>query len=67
MNPDYYFTTSQAKQLIQLERDEDDRLQLAKLSYRNITDRENFPQLFDILISRASRDELARYVRDYRD
>ncbi len=66
-NPDYYFTTSQAKQLIQLERDEDDRLQLAKLSYRNITDRENFPQLNDILISRASRDELARYMRDYRD
>ncbi len=67
MNPDYYFTTSQAKQLIQLERDEDDRLQLAKLSYRNITDRENFPQLYDILTSRASRDELAAYVRNYKD
>jgi hypothetical protein len=67
MNPDYYLTTAQAKQLIQLERDEVDRLELAKLSYRNITDRENFPQLYDILNSRASRDELARYVRDFRD
>jgi len=66
-NPDYYFTTSQAKQLIQLVSDEDNRLQLAKSSYRAITDRPNFTQLYDLFSYQASKDALASYVSSYRD
>jgi hypothetical protein len=57
-----YFTVAQAKQLIQLVSSESNRLELAKLSYNNITDPTNFSQLYDILSSQASRNELAAYV-----
>jgi hypothetical protein len=57
-----YFTVAQAKQLIQLVSSESNRLELAKLSYNNITDPPNFTQLYDILPSQASRNELAAYV-----
>ena len=64
-NTSYYFTTAQARQLIQLVSYESNRLQLAKLSYRTITDRNNFSQLYDILSSQASRNELDSYVKAY--
>jgi len=57
-----YFTVTQAKQLIQLVSSEKNRLELAKLSYNNITDPTNFSQLYDILSSQASKNELAAYV-----
>jgi len=62
-----YFTTSQAKQLIELVSLESNRLQLAKSSYDNIVDPANFTQLYDLLSSQASRNELAEYVRSYSD
>ncbi len=58
----YYFTVVQAKDLIQLVSDERNRLFLAKSSYDNITNPENFTQMYDILASQASKDELAVYV-----
>lgn len=58
----YYFTVLQAKDLIQLVSDERNRLFLAKSSYDNITNPENFTQMYDILASQASKDELAVYV-----
>ncbi len=64
-NTSYYFTTAQARQLIQLVSYESNRLQLAKLSYRTITDRNNFSQLYDIFSSQASKTELDNYVRTY--
>jgi len=57
-----YFTVAQAKQLIQLVSSEKNRLELAKLSYNNITDPTNFSQLYDILSSQASKNELAAYI-----
>lgn len=66
-NHSYYFTTAQVKQLIPLVSYESNRLQLAKLSYRTITDRNNFNQLFDLLNSQASRDDLTAYVNGYKD
>jgi hypothetical protein len=66
-NTSYHFTVVQVKQLIQLVSFESNRLQLAKLSYRTITDRSNFSQLYDILNSQASRNELDAYVKAYRD
>jgi len=66
-NTSNYFTCVQAKQLIQLVSLESNRLQLAKLSYRTITDRSNFNQLYDLLNSQASRNELDAYVKAYKD
>ena len=61
-----FFTTSQARQLIMLVSDEDNRLELAKSSYRNITDPANFSQLYDVLPTQSKKDELAAYVRNYK-
>jgi len=57
-----YFTVAQAKQLIQLVSSESNRLELAKSSYNNITDPNNFSQLYDIFSSQSSKNELAAYV-----
>jgi len=62
-----YFTSAQAKQLIPLVSLESNRLQLAKLSYRTITDRNNFTQLYELLNSQASRNELDAYAKAYKD
>ena len=64
-NSNNNFTTAQARQLIQLVSDEDNRLQLAKSSYDNIVDPENFSRLYDVLASQSKRNELAEYVRAY--
>jgi hypothetical protein len=63
-NASYYFTVAQAKQLIQLVSSESNRLDLAKSSYNNIVDTYNFSQLYDVLSSQASRNELDTYVRN---
>ena len=60
-----YFTTAQVKQLIQLISSEAYRLELAKSAYRTITDPVNYTQMNDLLISQASRNELAAYVNSY--
>jgi hypothetical protein len=62
-----FFSSYQASQLIQLVSVENNRLQLAKLSYRTITDRGNFKQLYVLLDSQSSRDELDSYVKVYRN
>lgn len=66
-NNSYFFTSAQVKKLILLIAFESNRLQLAKLSYRTIVDRNNFNQLYDLFNNQASRDELDAYVRAYRD
>jgi hypothetical protein len=66
-NNNYYFTCSQARQLIALVSLESNRLQLAKSCYRNITDRENFTQLYDLLTIQSSKDELQAYINAYVD
>lgn len=64
-NTNYYFSTYQASRLIQLMESENNRLQLAKLSYRSITDRANFSQIVDLLTSQSARNELTTYVNNY--
>jgi hypothetical protein len=64
-NENNYFTSSQAKQLIQLVSDESNRLQLAKSAYAKITDPANFSQLYDLFTSQARKDELANYINSY--
>jgi hypothetical protein len=57
------FTTLQARELIMLVSDEANRLSLGKLVYDNVVDPQNFPQLYDVLATQTSRDELDAYVR----
>jgi len=59
-----YFTTTQARNIIGLVSSEVNRLELAKLSYDNITDPSNFRQLYDLFSDQASIDELDAYVRN---
>ena len=65
-NTNNYFNTMQARQLIQFIMDEANRLQLAKLSYRNIVDPANFSKLYDLFETKESKDALAAYVRDFK-
>jgi len=64
-NANYFFTTAQAKQLIQLISSQSNRFTLAKASYRGITDPTNFTQMYDVLNSQSHRDQLAAYVSTY--
>jgi len=64
-NESYYFTSTQARQLIQLLSSETNRLELAKLAYGNIVDPENFNQVSDLLVSQSSKDALSAYVNSH--
>ena len=64
-NTNYYFTTAQAKQLIQLVNSQSNRFTLTKSSYRSITDPTNFTQMYDVLNSQSHRNQLAAYVSTY--
>ena len=64
-NETYYFTVTQAKQLVQLVSSESNRLELAKSAYGNITDPENFNLMYDVLTSQSSKNELSNYVNTY--
>jgi hypothetical protein len=60
-----YFTTAQAIELIKLDKDEPDRLDMAKASYKTIVDPANFTQVYNLFAVKAYRDELAVYIRNY--
>ena len=60
-----YLNIYQVKQILQLFSSESDKLELAKLSYKNLVDRQNFRQIYE-LFSYQSQTELDRYVREYR-
>ena len=64
-NPSYYFRTNQIRQLLLLINAENSRLELAKLSYRTVTDPANFSQLNNLFNSQSSRDELANFVKNH--
>lgn len=60
-----YFNVSQVRQILQLFSSENDKLELAKLSYKNVVDKQNFRELYD-LFSYQSQTELDRYTRETR-
>ncbi len=64
-NENNYFTVAQARQLIQLVSAESNRLQLAKSSYGNIVDPENFSLMYNLLTNQSSKNELSAYVNSY--
>jgi hypothetical protein len=60
------FTTEQAKQLILLVSNEDNRLELAKLAYARITDPMNFASLYDLFTLQTHKDAIDSYAREFR-
>ena len=61
-----YFTTLQVRQILQLFSSENDKLELAKLAYRNTVDQRNYAQLYDVFSYQSSKDELDQYIRNNR-
>ena len=63
--PNTYFTSIQVVQLLQQIRLEADRLPLAKLSFRTVTDPDNFSPVYGLFRVSANRTELENYVNYY--
>jgi hypothetical protein len=61
-----YFTTLQVRQVLQLFASESDKMELAKLAYRTVVDNRNFYQLYDVFSFQSSKEELDRFVREFR-
>jgi hypothetical protein len=61
-----YFSTSQVRRVLELISAENDRLELAKLVYRNTTDQKNFYNLFDLFTFQSNKDDLDRYIKNFR-
>lgn len=61
-----YFTAQQVRQVVKLFSSESDKLELAKLAYRNTVDQKNYYQVSDELFSQRSKDELDQYIRNNR-
>jgi hypothetical protein len=61
-----YFNTSQVRQLVQIFSSDNDKLELAKLAYRQTVDSRNYYTLYDVFSFQSSRDELDRYTKDNR-
>lgn len=65
-NTSTYFSTYQITQLLQLISSESNRLQLAELSYRVVSDPANFTQVYSLFSNQSYRNELDRYIRGNR-
>lgn len=61
-----YLSASQVKQLLQLFNSENARLDLAKKAYSKTVDQKNYFMVNDVLSFNSSKDELARYIRNFR-
>ena len=59
-------SVAQVREVLVSFNDDRDKLELAKLAYRNTTDRHAFSALYSVFDSRSSRQELERYIRSYR-
>lgn len=62
-----WVSTSQVKQLLELFSYEDNKLVLAKYAYPYTTDRNNYFLLYDGFTYSSSKEELAKFIRDYKD
>lgn len=59
-----HFITSQVRQLLQVFSSDTDKLELAKLAYRQTVDPGNYTTLYDVFSFQDSRDALERYIKD---
>ncbi|HZG99963.1 MAG TPA: DUF4476 domain-containing protein [Flavisolibacter sp.] len=62
----YYFTAEQVRELIQIFSFEASRLDIAKYAYGKTVNKNNYGIVQDLLNSRASKDELSRYIANFR-
>ncbi len=60
-----YFSTTQVAQLLQLITNENEMLQLAKVSYRTVVNPTSFTSIINSFSTQVMRDELAYYVRTF--
>ena len=60
------FSTAQVKELMYLFTFETNRLDIAKYAYRNTVDKRNYYQLNEALTMNSCKDELIRFMRDFR-
>ena len=61
-----YFTASQVKEIVNMFSNENNKLDIAKYAYRKTTDKNNYYLINDVFAYSNSKDELARFIRDYR-
>lgn len=61
-----YFTTVQVKEIIQLFSFENSKLDIAKHAYKNTIDKGNYFTVADCFTFSNNKDELMRYIREYR-
>jgi Domain of unknown function (DUF4476) len=59
-------TTMQVKELVQMFSFDESKLDLAKYAYRNTTDRGSYYLIYDAFSFSKSKEELARYIREFR-
>lgn len=57
------FTTAQVRQIIALLSSESNKLELAKLAFDNVADKQNFRSIYDLFTTQDSKDELDSYLR----
>ena len=61
-----YFSTAQVKEIVQLFSFENNKLDIAKYSYKYTVDKNNYFMLNDAFSFSGSKEELARYIQSYR-
>ena len=61
-----FFTTDMVKEMLYLFTFENNRLEMAKYMYGHTVDKGNYFKISDVLLMSRSKDELNRYIRDYR-
>jgi hypothetical protein len=59
-------TSAQVKQLVLMFSFESNKLELAKQAYANTVDKKNYFMLNDVFSFNSSKDELARFIRNFR-
>ncbi len=60
------FSTAQVTELMYLFTFENNRVDIAKYAYKNTVDKRNYYQLTEAITMSSSKDDLLRYIRDFR-
>jgi hypothetical protein len=59
-------TSAQVKQLVLLFSFESNKLELAKQAYQNTVDKKNYSMINDVFAFNSSKEDLARFIRNFR-
>jgi hypothetical protein len=62
----YYFSANQVHEMVQIFPFEASKLDIAKYAYGKTVDKNNYGIVQDLLNSRSGREELARYIANFR-